>query len=251
MPGRRTPPIPARLEPQCAISALTRVPSGLPGADGRRAPRACRQQSNVHPQSECRAPAAAQPAPDPQYQERTRQNFGPVALFARDREMRRRPARRGLLRSAASTVSATIPESDLLACDQAGARLARLRTDCDRTSGRRGLRNHPLIPENMPLRALKILVIVMGIMLVVGFAALILVIARPHVAPRFGCVSPSPSAPDRDRNPAWRACRGDDDRTRSPYPRPRVAGRQPPDRRYRSCNRRPRWGDRAALSPIA
>ena len=32
MPGRRTPPIPARLAPQCASSALTSVPSGLPGA---------------------------------------------------------------------------------------------------------------------------------------------------------------------------------------------------------------------------
>ena len=32
MPGRRTPPIPARLGPQCASSALTSVPSGLPGA---------------------------------------------------------------------------------------------------------------------------------------------------------------------------------------------------------------------------
>ena len=32
MPGRRTPPMPARLGPQCARSALTSVPSGLPGA---------------------------------------------------------------------------------------------------------------------------------------------------------------------------------------------------------------------------
>ena len=31
MPGRRTPPMPARLAPQCASSALTSVPSGLPG----------------------------------------------------------------------------------------------------------------------------------------------------------------------------------------------------------------------------
>src|SRR5665213_3205432 len=32
IPGRRTPPIPARLAPQWAMSALTSVPSGLPGA---------------------------------------------------------------------------------------------------------------------------------------------------------------------------------------------------------------------------
>ena len=32
MPGRRTPPIPARLAPQWPSSALTSVPSGLPGA---------------------------------------------------------------------------------------------------------------------------------------------------------------------------------------------------------------------------
>ena len=31
MPGRRTPPIPARLGPQCARSALTSVPLGIAG----------------------------------------------------------------------------------------------------------------------------------------------------------------------------------------------------------------------------
>ena len=32
MPGRFSPPMPDKLSPQCASSALTSVPSGLPGA---------------------------------------------------------------------------------------------------------------------------------------------------------------------------------------------------------------------------
>ena len=42
MPGRRTPPIPERLAPQWAISALTSVPAAWPAAGCTTRPRACR-----------------------------------------------------------------------------------------------------------------------------------------------------------------------------------------------------------------